>query len=337
MVIDFNKLKTEISLPDFLLALGWKFVKGSSNSRPKMSNGDHTIVIKKNPKEQYTYWDVHTSDVYGRSIIDLMRQHLFETTGEEATLREAGEAIMRFMATNEVVQAGQSRFKVGQCALTEAELMTIIHQLETYNGDYLQKRGISKEALSSLTFSDTFFIRKYKKNKTEYRNVCVKMFDDKRLKGISQRNDEYKGVQGEKFDSLAFSHHDASRPIDTVYIGESMVDCISHFQIKNLDNPENILYASSEGTLTKGQLILLKKLVDRHNIKKIISIFDNDENGHKYYIWLDNFFNGKNTETENLSEEELKAIAESLPDTDIPSLKDWNEVLMDMQGEPKGK
>lgn len=329
MVIDFKRLKKEISLPDFLQALGWKFVKGSSNSRPKMSDGNHTIVIKKNPNDEYTYWDVHTSDVYGRSIIDLMRQHLFENTGEEATLREAAEAIVRFVATNEIVQVGESRFKVGQCALTQSEIMTIIHQLEPYSGDYLQKRGISKEALSSLEFSDTFFIRKYKKKTVEYRNVCVKMIDDKKLKGISQRNDEFKGVQGEKFDSLAFSHYDASRPIDTLYIGESMVDCISHFQIKNLNTSENIVYASSEGTLTKGQLILLQKLINRHQIKTVISIFDNDENGYKYYIWLDNFFNDKNTETENLEVDELKQIAESLPNIDMPSLKDWNEVLMD--------
>lgn len=154
------------------------------------------------------------------------------------------------------------------------------------------------------------------------------MIDDKTLKGISQRNEEFKGVQGEKFDSLAFSHHDPSRPIDTLYIGESMVDCISHFQIKNLNTSENILYASSEGTLTKGQMILLQKLIDKHKIKKIISIFDNDENGYKYYIWLDNFFNGKETGTEDLEVEELKKIAENLPNTDIPSLKDWNEVLM---------
>lgn len=330
MVIDFNKLKTDISLPDFLLALGWKFVKGSSNSRPKMSDGNHTIVIKKNPKGQYTYWDVHTSDVYGRSIIDLMRQHLFETAGEEATLREAAEAIVRFTMTNEIVLAGNSRYKVGECALTQAQIIDIIHQLEPYSGDYLQKRGISQEAISSREFSDTFYIRKYKKKKTEYRNVCVKMVDDTGLKGISQRNEEFKGVQGEKFGSLAFSHHDDSRPIDTLYIGESMVDCISHFQIRNLHTQDNVLYASSEGTLTKGQLELLGKLIDRHKIQNVIGIFDNDENGYKYYIWLDNHFNNKKVETEDLKEEELRKIAESLPNTDIPTLKDWNEVLKDV-------
>lgn len=48
MKVDFNQIKTTISLPDFLLELGWKIVEGSSNSCPKMSNGTHTIVIKRN-------------------------------------------------------------------------------------------------------------------------------------------------------------------------------------------------------------------------------------------------------------------------------------------------
>lgn len=42
MKVDFNQIKTTISLPDFLLELGWKIVEGSSNSCPKMSNGTHT-------------------------------------------------------------------------------------------------------------------------------------------------------------------------------------------------------------------------------------------------------------------------------------------------------
>ena len=38
MKVDFNQIKTTISLPEFLLELGWKIVEGSSNACPKMSN-----------------------------------------------------------------------------------------------------------------------------------------------------------------------------------------------------------------------------------------------------------------------------------------------------------
>lgn len=88
MKVDFNQIKTLISLPDFLYELGWKFVKGSSRACPKMSNGTHTIVIKRNAQNQYTYWDVHSDSVRGRTILDLMQDHLMETTGKRPTLRE---------------------------------------------------------------------------------------------------------------------------------------------------------------------------------------------------------------------------------------------------------
>lgn len=102
MKVDFNQIKTTISLPDFLLELGWKIVEGSSNSCPKMSNGTHTIVIKRNSQNQYTYWDVHSDSVRGRSIMDLMQEHLFETTGKMPTLRKVGEILQNYINTNRI-------------------------------------------------------------------------------------------------------------------------------------------------------------------------------------------------------------------------------------------
>ena len=105
MKVDFNQIKTTISLPDFLLELGWKIVEGSSNACPKMSNGTHTIVIKRNSQNQYTYWDVHSDSVRGRSIMDLMQEHLFETTGKMPTLREVGEILQNYIKIIEDVNA----------------------------------------------------------------------------------------------------------------------------------------------------------------------------------------------------------------------------------------
>ena len=113
MKVDFNQIKTTISLPDFLLELGWKIVEGSSNSCPKMSNGTHTIVIKRNSQNQYTYWDVHSDSVRGRSIMDLMQEHLFETTGKMPTLREVGEILQNYINTNRITTPEKSRYEVG--------------------------------------------------------------------------------------------------------------------------------------------------------------------------------------------------------------------------------
>lgn len=102
MKVDFDKLKRDVSLPEFFLYLGWKFVSGSSNSSPKMSNGSDTVIIKKNSKDYYTYWDVH-GEARGKTIIDLMQKHIYDQTGRMPSLREAGEAVQNYVNNKEVV------------------------------------------------------------------------------------------------------------------------------------------------------------------------------------------------------------------------------------------
>ena len=94
---------------DFNLELGWKIVEGSSNSCPKMSNGTHTIVIKRNSQNQYTYWDVHSDSVRGRSIMDLMQEHLFETTGNIPYMRQVAEKLQKNKNTNRITTHEKSR------------------------------------------------------------------------------------------------------------------------------------------------------------------------------------------------------------------------------------
>lgn len=222
MKVDFNQIKTTISLPDFLLELGWKIVEGSSNSCPKMSNGTHTIVIKRNSQNQYTYWDVHSDSVRGRSIMDLMQEHLFETTGKMPTLREVGEILQNYINTNRITTPEKSRYEVGNTSMRADELQFYLSQLQPYKGNYLPKRGILKESIESRFFKDTLFIREVKNKGSVYRNVCIKMYNENGVQAISQRNETFKGIIGGKFDCLATSNHDKSRPIDILYIGSHL-------------------------------------------------------------------------------------------------------------------
>lgn len=327
MKVDFNRLKTEISLPDFLLNLGWKFVSGSSNSCPKMSNGTHTIVIKRNAQNQYTYWDVHSDNVRGRTIIDLMQEHLFETTGKQLTLREVGEILQNYINTNQIITPGNSRYDVSNTSMSTDELTMYLKQLMPYKGSYLQKRGISEESISSPVFKDIFLIREVKNKNTKYRNICVKMYNDKGVQAISQRNETFKGIIGGKFDCLAISNHDKSRPIDILYVGESIIDCISHYQLCHQNSALNLIYVSTEGTLTDGQKQLLRLIINKNEIKSLHSIFDNDKQGYKYTLWLDNSLRGKQHDVENMDDNELKKKAYQVMNADFSKQKDWNEDL----------
>lgn len=327
MKVDFNQIKTTISLPDFLLELGWKIVEGSSNACPKMSNGTHTIVIKRNSQNQYTYWDVHSDNVRGRSIMDLMQEHLFETTGKMPTLREVGEILQNYINTNRITTPEKSRYDVSNTSLRPDELQFYLRQLQPYKGNYLRKRGISKESVESPVFNNTFFIREVKNLGSIYRNVCVKMYSEKGVEAISQRNEAFKGVIGGKFDCLATSNHDKSRPIDILYIGESFIDCISHYQLLHSGSNLNLVYVSTEGTFTEGQMKLLRLILEKNRVKELRSIFDNDKQGYKYTLWLHRHFYGDTTDIKSLSENELRDKVHELKNVELSENKDWNDDL----------
>lgn len=343
MKVNFDTLKSEISLPDFLLKLGWKFAPGSSPAAPKMTDGEQVIIIKKNSKGQFTYWDPHR-DIRGKTILDLMQQHMYQQTGQMPTFREVGEALQTYLNNKELVITKDSRYVVNNATLTEDQRYVLFKQLKPYCGDFLQKRGISPTTLSSLTFSGIFYSRKYYNNGKIYDNTCILLINEKGTQGISQRgqregdNKSFRGVLGNKERSIACSKYDKSRPIDIVYIGESMIDNASHFQIKNFNTPKNILYVSTEGSLTVGQMEVIKLLLDHNNIKteNLISIFDNDKQGYKYAIKLYEFLNDKQpSDIENMSIEQLKEKVTLLPNIDLSKSKDWNDDLQIIQQKEK--
>lgn len=186
MKVDFDKLKRDVSLPEFFLYLGWKFVSGSSNSSPKMSNGSDTVIIKKNSKDYYTYWDVH-GEARGKTIIDLMQKHIYDQTGRMPSLREAGEAVQNYVNNKEVVLSQDSRFGVSNAKLDPNQLAFLNSQLKPYQGDFLQKRGITQDTLSSPVFSGVFTSREHRKDGKVYNNTCTRLINQNGFQGISQR------------------------------------------------------------------------------------------------------------------------------------------------------
>lgn len=337
MKVDFKKIKAEISLPDFLLQLGWKFASGSSNSSPKMTNGQQTIVIKKNKEGYYTYWNVHGEE-RGKSIVDFMQQHIYNETGRLPSLREVGERLQSYIDNHDVILSTNSKYSVSNSKLDGSQLAALMHQLKPYSGHFLEQRGISQEAINSPTFAGVFTSRMYVKDGKKYNNTCIKLINTEGFQGISQRavreedHKSFKGILGNKYGSIAVSQWDRSRAIDQIYIGESMIDCISHYEMKNLNDPRNFLYISTEGNLTQGQMELIKKLIEHQQVKNVTTIFDNDKNGYKYTLKLDGFLKGNisGEDIESMSTEELKKKVDLLPNVELSINSDWNDDLKEI-------
>lgn len=341
MVVNFEYLKKEVSLPDFFKKIGWQLTEGSTKRSPKFTNGTQTVVVKKNKKDEYTYWDVHDLSNSGNSIIDLMRQHIYETTGKMPSLRQAGEALQVYVNNGEIILTKDSRFGVeaSSTELSPAMIVSLLHELKPYQNDYLADRGISQETMTSPVFKDTFYSREYRKDGKIYNNTCVKLVNANGVQGISQRGladgKKYKGVIGYKYGSIFTSNYDRSRPIDLIFVGESFIDNASHYQMKYLNTDKNILYISTEGNITKGQIELIQLLLSKQNIdikNQLVYTFDNDHNGYLYTLNLDSYLKyQKIPEIENLTVEELREKVLQLPNVDLAINKDHNEDLQELK------
>ena len=125
-----------------------------------MSNGTHTIVIKRNSQNQYTYWDVHSDNVRGRSIMDLMQEHLFETTGKMPTLREVGEILQNYINTNRITTPEKSRYDVGSTSLRQMSCNSICVSYNPTKATISRKEVSQKRALKARSSITRFlFVR----------------------------------------------------------------------------------------------------------------------------------------------------------------------------------
>ena len=132
------------------------------------------------------------------------------------------------------------------------------------------------------------------------------MYNDKGVQAISQRNETFKGIIGGKFDCLATSNHDKSRPIDILYVGESIIDCISHYQLCHTNTSLNLVYVSTEGTLTEGQMQLLRIILSKNEVSHFIlsSIMTSRATNTRYGLTIN--LRGMQHDVEQMDNDELK-------------------------------
>lgn len=294
-VIKFEDLKKNISLPDFLHDnYGWEYAPGSTRLNPKMRSpeGD-LIVIKRNAQGYYTYFNVHDDRVKGKTILDFM-QNVMTKGGKVPTLREVGEILQKYIDEGKTVLPDKSVYSLQNEMLNPEKVLDIVRNLksirDTKNFVFLKERGIDIENLiRTVNWKNVFFENRVVDDETGkvYNNICVKLVNREGVQGFSQRNSMFKGIQGGKFDSVANSGYDHKRPLDTLYIGESMIDCISYDQMYHYKKDEtNNCYISSEGSFTEGQLTTLNEVIRINKPQKIVSLFDNDRAGQIYALKL---------------------------------------------------
>ena len=72
---------------------------------------------------------------------------------------------------------------------------------------------------------------------------------------------------------------------------------------------------------------LLRIIISKNEVKSLRTIFDNDKQGYKYTLWLDNNLRGMQHDVEQMDSEVLKNTAYRVQNTEFPQKKDWNDDL----------
>lgn len=157
-------------------------------------------------------------------------------------------------------------------------------------------RKISKTTFNSKLFKGTFFNCNkeidHRRRGADLAFPCYRA--DGTLGGINIRYyNQHKSRCASMF--MSGSEHDKSvwhsnvpDRIDQVFIGESELDCMAHYQLK--PNP-NTLYISHQGNLMKEQVDTIISLLRQHSDKftskfKMLLGADNDYQGSKYDLML---------------------------------------------------
>jgi len=291
--IDYNKYKRDISLPDFLINnFGFYPDKGSSSHYPKLKNDStgEVLVIKKNNEGYYTYFNVHDDRVKGCSILDFMQDRLSkdDSAGRRPSLITVAQTLDGYLKSGKVVQPDNSKFYIESSIWNPETNFSDVKLLRPIvTNEFLKGRGFSKETLEHPLFKGVFYERDYNKDGNVFTNTAIKLYNLTGLSGLSQRNDNFKGCLGNRFDSMACSIPNKDKKYSKVFIAESFLDCVAHFELnRNRLKNESVAYFSSEGAITSGQIVLLDKFIDKNRPNELATIFDRDLAGIVYDLKL---------------------------------------------------
>lgn len=282
---DFNLYKRIISLPDFLRDnFGFEnHAKGSTKNNPKLTDGQTTLVVgKKN--NMFYYFDVNYPDIR-KTILDFMQENISTyNKGEKPPLPFVANLLDRYIVEGKTVLPEFSTFNLNNPTLSQDDIYRNIINLSTSgSNDFLTKRGISEKTITSKFFKESIKYRKVPHLNKFSHDVAFVMHSIDKSRAISYRgyrddlDSSFKGFHGPKSQCIASSTFDPSKPLDKIFIGESMIDNMAYLELnyKNLADL-NILFLSSEGSLSSNQIFLVQKTINNLQPLSFNTILDND-------------------------------------------------------------
>ena len=301
---DLDELKKNICLPELMKDNGYEMIRAkSSRSHLFMQSVDHSLVVYKNKKGHWVYFDVHDNIVYfdpnhpgttigtttGQTVLDFIMMEFPRTD-----FRQAIQIAVKYQKTGEFLSSGNPAFDIRERKSFHPDSLLNITQkqfepLGAFSQSYFKARSIDPGIIQHPVFSGIFnewAVSYDGMAKTRENSIGTKMMleNGKITCLLSSRIGKKTFAFGRKSESLWYTNPELCRQkIDHLFTAESWQDAVAHYEMNvNALEGKHILYTSCQGNISPQQMLFISRIVKERASALVSTIYDNDPNGLKY-------------------------------------------------------
>jgi len=302
---DLDDLKKNICLPELMKENGYEPVRAkSSRSHLFMQSADRSLVVYKNKKGHWVYFDVHTNIVHfdpdhpeatigssttGQTILDFI---MMEFPGSD--LRQAIQMAVKYKDTGVFLSTDNPAFHISERRSFQPDVLSsiILSHFKPpgeFSRNYFKSRSIDPEIIRHPIFKDIFnewAVSYDGMSKTKENSVGTKMMlEDGRIACLlSSRIGKKTFVFGRKSESLWYTSAGTVREkLDHLFTAESWQDAVAHYEMNvNALEGEKVLYTSCQGNMSPQQILFINRIVKEKTPALVTTLYDHDPNGVKY-------------------------------------------------------
>ena len=301
---NLDELKKNICLPELMKEHGYEPVRAkSSRNHLLMQSVDRSLVVYKNKKGHWVYFDVHTGIVHfdphqpdktvgsttGQTVLDFI---MMEIPG--ADFRAAIKIAVKYQETGVFLSTDNPAFHVSERkSFNPDSLRNIVvgqfKPLEEFGNHYFASRSIDPEVILHPVFAGLFnewHVSYDRMAKTKENSIGAKMMleNGQITCLLSSRIGSKTFAFGRKSDSLWYSNPDlCRRSVDHLFNTESWQDAVAHYEMNvGALEGKNILYTSCQGNISPQQMLFIDRIVKEKTPAAVTTLFDNDPQGVKY-------------------------------------------------------
>jgi hypothetical protein len=292
----YQDYRNRISIIDVAKAIGYsdrtqwaKEKKSSANPCLQNASGDQIIISHPNNLSKQLYFNPQDTSDKGDLITFVKRKLNLDTKG-------INEYLTSFLTNQPLIKNTRPEWDMnGSIETPDKEFKAFYFQFSDLTKDnlaYLFNRGITAESLTSNAFKGFFKSVKI----PVFRNGKMVSHSDESFVSVQHREKMYGPVTGVDYRNAEIHKHGVSSKkstsvgisnvpanVDHVFIAESGIDAISHYQHTKPGN--KVVYIVTGGNLTIGQLKAIEgiqKELEQDSPIKTTLLFDNDQAGAMY-------------------------------------------------------